>query len=145
MLGHVVQLAERFCDFVTDGCFDFILLPDVEFAFDAFTVCIFGAVEGPRFVGQVMQNVVQRFAGDGFVKRVPRELKHIDVADSQQRVVVKHFLEVRNQPAFIDAIASKTATEVIVDSSPSHFLQVQADHRLQCFFGRALQRGPASN
>ena len=46
----------------------------------------------------------------------------------QQRVVVEHLLEVRHEPALIDAVAGEAAGEVVVDAAGGHLVERERDH-----------------
>src|SRR5262249_9817663 len=62
----------------------------------------------------------------------------LEVRDGEERVVVKHLLEVRNEPAAVGRIAVKPAAHVIADSAARHFFQGLHDH-----LERSLVPGPA--
>ena len=50
-------------------------------------------------------------------------LKAVHVIAQQFGVVVEHLLEVRNDPALVDAVAMEAAGELVVDAAARHFLK----------------------
>ena len=51
----------------------------------------------------------------------------------QPGIVVSHFFEVGDQPAFINRVAMKAARELILDAAASHLFQRALRHRQQGF------------
>ena len=58
----------------------------------------------------------------------------MNVVPQKFRIVVKHFLEVRNNPAFVDAVTMKASRELIVDAAARHFFE----RRDEGFAGRLI-------
>ncbi len=54
-------------------------------------------------------------------------LKRMNVVAEQAGVVVKHLLEMRDDPALIDGIAMESSSELIVDSAPRHLCERDGD------------------
>ena len=50
-------------------------------------------------------------------------LEAVDVVAQKLRIVVEHLLEVRNNPALVDAVAMKASRELIVDAAARHFFE----------------------
>ena len=60
--------------------------------------------------------------------KVARYLKGGKIGFREQRVVIEHFLEVRDQPAFIRRIPGKPAANVVVHAARGHGVQRFARH-----------------
>jgi hypothetical protein len=58
-------------------------------------------------------------------QRPRRHLHRLGVEVEQLRVVVEHLLEVRHQPALVDAVAMKTSAELIEHAAARHVLEGQ--------------------
>ncbi len=56
-------------------------------------------------------------------QRIAGNQPGVRVQLQQRSVVVKHLLEVRDQPVLIHAVAAETAAELVVDSALRHFLE----------------------
>src|SRR5215467_4082038 len=66
------------------------------------------------------------------------DLECVEIGDSELRLIVKHFLEVRHVPVTIYRVTMKAAADVIVHSAPSHFAQREQRHVESKFAGIAL-------
>ncbi len=66
---------------------------------------------------------VDNALGSFAIERPRRNLVAVDVVLQQFRVVVRHFLEMRHQPALVYRITVESSAELIVDAAPSHFVQ----------------------
>ena len=72
---------------------------------------------------QVLQDVVQGFAGNPGRKRLPRRLVRFHVSPREERVIVKHLFKMGNQPVSICGVTRKAAACLIVNSSGSHIVE----------------------
>ena len=76
------------------------------------------ALVGERFVDPVDD------AFGGFAQeRIQRDLPAVQIISQQLRIVVRHFLEVRNEPSFVHRVAMEAAGELIVDAAARHFVE----------------------
>ena len=66
---------------------------------------------------------------------VARDLRRLQIADCELRLVVEHFFEVRNEPFRVHRVAVKAAPDMIVDAALGHFPQSERRH-----FGRLRSR-----
>ena len=103
---------------------NFIALPDVELAFLVFGIGIQRAVKAATRCCHFTQQPRDEFVSDLRVglcraSRIQRQ---------QLRVVVQHFLEVGNLPAFVDAVAAEAAAQLVVDAAIGHASQCQLHH-----------------
>ena len=58
----------------------------------------------------------------------------MQVVLQQLGIVVGHFLEVGDQPAFIHGIAMEAASELVVDAAASHFFEGGFGHGEEMLF-----------
>ena len=118
---------------VTKQAVNFVCLPDVVLAFDAFAVGIEGAGEGGLGGGIVAGGADHHFplqpayrladtrGVEGFLGDQPGLGQQLD----QQSVVVQHFLEMRHQPEFVGAVARVTAAQVVIDAALRQLVECQ--------------------
>ncbi len=110
---------------------DLVGRPDVELALDAFAIGILAAIETAAFVAHFKQDVVEGFLGDSAVQLVARDLPGVKVDARKLGIVVEHLFEMRNQPAMVDRVSGKAATELIVHPTLRHLLKRDFRH-LEC-------------
>src|SRR5260370_38905307 len=88
---------------------DFLGRPDEELSFLALAVGILGRVEAALRTGHFAEHIFANLARDseklGLVQRASR----VKVEPRQQRVVVEHFFEMRNQPSVVAAVTMEPA------------------------------------
>ena len=60
----------------------------------------------------------------------------------QERIVVKHLLEMRNEPALVDRIPREAASEMIVDAALANASERKFHRRETSIVVRALARTP---
>ena len=94
--------------------------PKIEAAFLAFAIRVEAGVEPTLGRRHLAQHEGQRFLGDSSKRRVMGQLPGIEIRSHQQGVVVEHLLEVRYQPALVDAVAVEASPQLIVDAARSH-------------------------
>ena len=58
---------------------------------------------------------------------VPRDLPRVDVQADQERVVVEHLLEVRDEPSLVGRVAVEPAAELVVDAAAGHPVERRRD------------------
>ena len=51
-----------------------------------------------------------------------------EICDSQLRLIVEHFLEMRHVPELVRRVAMKSAADVIVNPAFGHFTQGEESH-----------------
>src|SRR5262249_28273480 len=114
---------------------DFFFCPDVERAFSSFpmaricyrgyngAVCIFGREEPAFFRPHVASDVIEDVARDRFVLFIFCDLERVEVLDSKLRLVVKHFLEMRDEQRSSDGITMKPSADMVVHTACGHFAQ----------------------
>ena len=61
-------------------------------------------------------------------KRIARDLIAVQKILQQLRIVVGHFFEVRDAPAFVHRIAVKAAGDLVVHAAGAHFFQRRCGH-----------------
>src|SRR5207244_11748464 len=60
----------------------------------------------------------------------------MEVIPKQLGVVVRHFFEVGDEPAFVNRVTVEAARKLVADAASSHFLQGRFDHGEETvFFG----------
>ena len=107
---------------------DLVALPDVVATFLAVGIGIERAPEGAARRGHLAADPAGACirgapnAGSSSSAAAP------GIERQQLRVVVQHLFEMRNLPAFIDAVAEKTAAEMIAESSLGHARKREARH-----------------
>src|SRR4051794_25307215 len=92
------------------------------------TVGVFGGEKNTVFRGHVAAGVIQRIARDLLEQRLPRNLKRLEISDSELGLVIEHFFEMRDVPVGVDGIAMESAAEMIVHSAPGHFSKRENIH-----------------
>src|SRR5579863_2214411 len=102
--------------------------PDKELALFAFAVGVLAGIETAFRTGHLAQYVIERLARNieeaGFLEGAPR----IQIKPREQSIVVKHLLEMRHQPALIDAVAMEAAADLVVNAAFGHARQRMTDH-----------------
>ncbi len=130
LLGDVIDVTERLCAFSTEHGGDFLERPDVELTFHPFAIGIFGRIEPSVSTGHAVEDVIHCFAGDPAEGRVTGGLQGFEIGRAQQRIIVEHFFEMWDEPFLVGRIAREAAAEVVVDTSPRHFLE-RVPHHVQ--------------
>jgi hypothetical protein len=69
------------------------------------------------------QHVLQRLLGDAPVALLPRHHPRVQVDRREQRVVVEHLLEVRDEPLPVDGVAVEAAADEVVHASRGHAVE----------------------
>ncbi len=135
--GDIISATERVGS-VTQDFFDLLARPEIEFPFDAFTIGIFRRVKPAVGARHVAQYVVTGPPRNVRINRVARDLVRVHVTGNQLRLVVEHLLEVRHQPAFIDAVPMESTAELVEHPALAHRPQRVQRHvaRLQCTWQR---------
>src|SRR5215470_11970770 len=104
----------------TKDVHDFGTGPDVEFALLTLRISVKRSTKCAFRRGHLAGHPI-----DGFLGALEKELlPTVSVGEGKQlqelSVVVKHLLEMRNQPFFINGISRKTSAQVVVDSALAH-------------------------
>ena len=71
-------------------------------------------------------------------KWVLRELPAVEIIFQEFRVVVRHFLEVGNEPALVHRVTVETTGKLVVNAASSHFFKGGFGHGKQMLFFRLL-------
>src|SRR5713226_9130773 len=61
-------------------------------------------------------------------------LRGMDEISQELGIVVRHFLEVGDEPAFIDGVAVEAASKLVVDAAAGHFFEGSFGHSEKMFF-----------
>jgi hypothetical protein len=109
---------------VEDG-FQILGRPDVELAFHALRVGVFGGVEAALLARHVAQDIVEGLLGDAAVEVVPGGLVRLQVEAGEEGVIVEHLLEVRDEPVGVHGVAGETAAQLVVDAAVGHLPERQ--------------------
>jgi hypothetical protein len=94
-----------------------------------FAIRILGGVETATFVRQVAEHVIKDFARHFFLRRTTRDLKTIEIGAGELRLIVEHFLEVRDVPEFVHRVAVKAPAEMVAQAARRHRAQREKSHR----------------
>ncbi len=104
--------------------------PDIEGALGVLglvrgdqAVGILRGEKGPLGVTQIAKNVVQGVAGQPAITFVSRGLPCLKIVACDLCLIVEHFLEMGDEPAFVDRVAMKASADVIVNATTRHALQ----------------------
>ena len=91
-------------------------------------VGVFRRIEPAVFVGHVAADVIENVARGFLEERIARDLECGEIRNGQLRLVVEHFLEMRDVPELVCGISMKSATDVIVNPALGHFAQGEDRH-----------------
>jgi len=91
-------------------------------------VCVFGRVEAALLAGHVAPDVIEDVARGLLEDWLARDLERLQIADGELRLIVEHFLEMRNVPELVHGVTVKAATEMIVDAAFGHLAQRGEGH-----------------
>ena len=94
--------------------------PDVELALDALGVGVERGGEAALLLAQLGERPVERLAAHALEQRLARDLPRVQVGAGQQRVVVEHLLEVRDEPGAVDRVAREAAADLVVHAAAGH-------------------------
>ena len=131
-VGDVPKCTGSFREFWSQDFAHLIRGPDVELALHTLAVRIFRRVERACGGAHVSLDVGQHVPRTLGVHGLARHLMGLQQCPHEQRVVVEHLLEVRNQPFVVGAVAAQTAADLVVDAACEHFLE-RVFHHLQRF------------
>jgi len=106
--------------------------PQVEATLVALRVGVEAGVEATFWRRHFALHEGKRLLNHPRKRRLLGQLPAIEIGARQQGVVIKHLLEVGNEPALVDTVAVKTATQLVVDATGGHRAQR---------VGRHLERG----
>ena len=125
----VVELTEGCRVLFAEQSFHFGGFPDEKLAFHAFAIGILRGIEAAVFcVIHLPQHVVKRLRCDVAIERLLRRLERLKIGDDELRVIVKHLLEMWDEPASIGGIAVETAAHLVIHTTPRHFFQREFNH-----------------
>ncbi len=78
---------------------------------------------------ELAQHVPERLLHDLAVALAPGDDPGVQVRRGEDRVVVEHLLEVRDEPAVVHGIAVKAAADDVVEAARRHAVERRRDHR----------------
>ena len=125
---HVIHAAEGLGRVGAEHFGHFLGRPHEELAFGALAVGVLRAVEAAGGVGHLAEHIVARFANHAGEVLVAGHAIGVEITRHEQPVVVEHFFEVGRQPALVDRIAMKSASELIVHPAGGHPVEREGDH-----------------
>src|SRR5690242_18455187 len=125
--GHIEKVAEQCAIFGSKDLQDLVLGPNVEFSFLALAVGIFGRVEPSFRICHIANDVLECLFGNPSVKRKFSLLICVEINSSEQRIVVEHLFEMRNEPTRINRVTCEASAQMIVHSPARHLLQGSLD------------------
>ena len=92
-------------------------------ALDAFGVGVLGRREGAPGQTELAQHVVDRLLDDAPIPLVARAHPSVQVGGDEQRVVVEHLLEVRDEPALVDRVPVEPPADEVVHPPERHAVE----------------------
>ena len=115
---------------------------------DAFRVRVLRRGQLPLRQPQLAQHVLERLLGDAAVALLAGDHPGVEVDGREERVVVEHLLEVRDEPPPVDGVAVEAAADEVVHASRGHAVEglphrvelVPAQEELERRCGRELRR-----
>jgi len=102
--------------------------PDEEASLLALRVSILCRIEAAARLTHLTGHVVERLFDDASIERLAGDLPGMQIHASQLRVVVEHFLEVRDKPDVIDRIAVESTAELVINASMRHRIEARGHH-----------------
>ena len=134
---HVIDFGEEFCILSAERLLDLGETPHIELAFLAFAVGVERRREpatlGTMSLGTVLldhhlaHEPADRLGDARGVERRLRLAPGLGHHADELRVVVEHLLEMRDEPALVDAVARKPAAEMVVDAALSNMGEGELD------------------
>jgi hypothetical protein len=97
--------------------------------FDAVGVSVLRRGEAALGETQLAQQVVERLLGDAAVAIVAGDDPGVEIRRGEQRVVVEHLLEVRDEPLPIHGVPVEPAADEVVHAAGSHRVERRRHHR----------------
>ena len=107
-----------------------VLGPRVRQPLDAVRVRVLRGGEAAVGQAQLAQQVVRGLLDDLAIARVPGHDPGVQVRRDEQRVVVQHLLEVRDQPLAVDGVAVEAAADEVVHPAERHRVE-RLRHQLE--------------
>ena len=77
-------------------------------------------MEAPLRRLHLSEHEVENLLGYLSIVRIPGSLKGFKIGMGKERLIVQHFLEMRNQPLAVDAVAMETEPYLVENSSLPH-------------------------
>ena len=107
---------------------DLLVRPGEGEALDAVGVRVLRRGEPALGQPQLPQHVVQGLLGHAAVALVPGHDPGVQVGRGEERVVVEHLLEVRDEPVRVHGVAVEAAAEQVVHAACGHAVEGEAGH-----------------
>src|SRR5258706_9876885 len=102
--------------------------PKIKGSFLSFTVGVFRREKSSARVTHISKKIGKGISNHIGKKRIFCYLKTLRVNRDKLSVVIKHFLEVGNNPFFIGGVTRKPSTQLVIQSSFGHLSQRQGHH-----------------
>jgi hypothetical protein len=116
-----MRLAERLLDLLRG--------PRVGEALDPVGVRVLRRGEASFRKPEVPDHVVESLLRHPPVPLVPGDQPGVEVSGREERVVVEHLLEVRDEPGLVNRVAVEPAAQDVVHAAGSHSVQGRPHHR----------------
>ena len=97
--------------------------------FDAVGVRVLRRGEAALGQPELAEQVVERLLDDSPVALLPGDDPGVEIRGREQRVVVEHLLEVRDEPALVDRVAVEAAADEVVHPAGGHRVERRGHHR----------------
>jgi hypothetical protein len=94
--------------------------PHVELSFPSYLSGILRRVKSPLRGPHLGEKILKGPSGHRSIPLIPCLKKPLHINRNEQRVVIEHLLEMRNQPLRIDRIAVETSPQLVKDPSTRH-------------------------
>ena len=119
-VGHAEMLDRRVGELGLERGPYLVEPPHVEAPLDALGVGVERAREAALCLQQLAQRPVERLARHALEERLTGDLEAVQVRACEQRVVVEHLLEVRDDPAVVDRVTGEAAADLVVHAAGGH-------------------------
>ena len=118
-LGHP-EVLDRLIGLVAEHLADLGHGPDVELALYALGVRVERGGERALLLAQLGERPVERLAAHALEQRLAGDLPRVQVRAGEQRIVIEHLLEVRDEPGAVDRVAREAAADLVVHAARGH-------------------------
>src|SRR3989338_678026 len=134
----IVKITEYSPLLLTQYFYDLIRRPDVKLAFNTFAVGVFSGIETSLRRGHIPQHISKDALCNISKKCLSCSLICLCICDGKQRLVIKHFFKMRNEPVLIRSIYMESASQLIVNTTTSHPIKGFFNYLQSCGIFTAL-------
>ena len=120
LVRNSIHIAESASKFLTQNLTNLRRSPRVKLPLAVNFTRILSGVEAPFRRAHLGDQVIEGTLPNCFEEHLSRYLERVKVERSEERVVVKHLLKVRDTPLCINRITMEATTYLIEDASASH-------------------------